>query len=416
MSCAPTIDNLTLRGLEAKQCTLPSGARVLAISDPRAKNLSLSLTIPAGMRHEQAMEHGTMHLIEHLVYQDSAQIGGLERQRTVAAAGGTLGGNTHMDYTEFYETGPVGSATPVARRLIEQVFYPRLSENQIEEQIQAVAAERAHRLHGVPGQRLPWPHLTGLYWSDYGSGHDGSGDTDLRGRVHAEQLRRIHRRYYRPEHCVLVALTPRDPLETVVELADVMAEVTVTAQDTESEPLRTPRAAPNPPHDQHGHGDRHRLIAVTQAAPARTVTDAFLGDTLTAELLAGQPGIDAAAGIFGLGDSTLPDLFVLIDDTNFTLDPAERLRAVSTAKEEKVQQAVRRAHYRAQKFVVDDERLVRTVARDLVLRDCPEFTLHLSAQLGGLRQDIQRSKTLIDESCQRLAGQPMATLTIRFAS
>lgn len=391
---------IRLRGHETRTTVLPSGARAIVLHAPAARNDSVVLGVPAGMRHEAPGEEGMLHLLEHLVYQDSEAVSGAVRQRAVADAGGVLGGHTHMDYTEFFETGPTGEAARIAQRMVEQVFRPALRAEQIAEQIRAVATERAHRLAPAPGRVLPWPHLTARYWADHPNAHDGSGDLDLADRADAEILRDLHRRHYRRDAAVLTAVTADDPGAVLTSLAD--ADAGVPAVDGGP---GVDRVAPGTPSPRYDPTPARRRLFATAAAPAAVVEDAVLGELLAAEALRGQPGLDASAGLFGPGDLVRDDLFVIVDDTAVPVNPCDRLRALLRIEDDVLERAVSRAVLRAEGVVRDDERLARSTARDALLRGAPGFAVEL---VEALAASAGRSRALLDVAVNRLAAQPFA--------
>lgn len=412
---------MTADRIRTHPITLPGGARVIVLHVPAARNDSVVLALPAGMRHEQPGEEGMLHLMEHLVYQDSVGVTGAVRQAQVAASGGVLGGHTHMDYTEFYETGARGEAGRIAERLIEQVFHPALRDEQIAEQIRAVATERAHRLAPAPGGVLPWPHLSARYWADHANGHDGSGDLDLAGRADAETLSALHRRHYRPSATVLTAVTSADPAPLRDALAAALARVdspgchvaSVSAGPGDGTrqpgPLQPAPVHPGVARPRYDRAPAARRLFATAAAPADTVSDALLGDILVAEAVSAQAGLDASAGLFGPGDLTRDDLFILVDDTAVAVNPCDRLRALSVADDAAVERARRRAVLRAEAVLRDDERLARSTARDALLRGIPGFAEQLVAALAA---SADRARALIDAAAVRLADSDFAALSV----
>lgn len=399
-------------GRDATLRRLPNGATVVALYRPTAMNDTVTLSIGAGMRDELPGEEGMMHLIEHMVYQDSNTISGTTRQRDVARAGATLGGHTHMDYTEFFETGSTEGLQIVAQRLVDQVFFPAFVEQQVEEQIVAVATERQQRLAPTPGQRLPWPHLSGMYWADHANGHDGSGDMGLRGRATVEALRALHQRTYRVSDAVLVAQTAQAPQATLETLAATLA------------PIRTPAGQPQPPrpaatvadavarHAEVIGGNKPRSIAVTQLSPATHITQELLGELLVAELLAIQPDLDASAGLFGPADLNEHDLLVIVDDSGLVVQPQDRISALRAAGQELICYAATRAAFRAEGLIRHDEKRVRTVARDVLLRGSVTFAGELVEPLIELADAPDDAQQMLASTCLRLSNQPYATLTI----
>ena len=414
MTTSVSLTGHDIRGLHAASTTLSNGARVLAIHAPQAKTSTVVLSLRAGMRDERRAEHnGIMRLIEHMVYQDSQTIQGLSRQGDVARAGSVPGGATHMDYTEFFETGSTQDLRTVAERLVDQVFFPAFRAEQLAQQIEAVATERRHRLAAAPGNVLPWPHLTGAYWYDHANGHDGSGDTDLTERVTPELLAALYRQLYHPAGAVMVALSPVPAPEAIHQLSEAFGCIAPGDAPSSNVPVGLPIT-------QHldagtvGTGSASRCLAVTRAATARAVTPQVLGDLLVAEALGTLDGLEARAGVLGLGERTHDDLLVLVDDTPCAVDPIERIRAVTTAKDSLVRHAICRAMYRAEQLVVDDARLARTVARDVLLRDIPEHSVQLVTALVELLDRPALARHLMVEASQRLTSQAFASMTVRY--
>ncbi|MFK0040283.1 M16 family metallopeptidase [Paenarthrobacter sp. NPDC090517] len=402
----------TLNGRAVYGMRLDAGTRLIAIHDPSARIISMSLGVPAGMRHEMPGEEGMLHLLEHMVYQDSADISASERQVSVHKAGGVLGGNTHMDYSEFYETGPMGHLEQISKRLVEQVFHPALTQHQITEQIDAVATERAQRLAQAPGGVLPWPHLTSRYWADHPNGHDGTGDIDLAKRVTSEKLRALHRRLYRPSVAVLTAVTSEDPLKTLRLLS---APFSGSSDEAPLVPAlqNSVRRGGSTSTIFSSAAKSTRVLSATAAACGHSASPEMLGDLVTAELLSQQDGIDASGGLFGPGDLTRDDLFVLVDDTGQAIDPCERYRALAIADDAAIMLAARRALLRMERFTHDDQRLVRTVTRDVLLRGTPTFAAELAESLAEISDDAARLRPVVTAAARRLADQDSVTLTIQ---
>lgn len=402
-----TLDGRAVYGMQ-----LDTGTRLIAVHDSSARILSVSLGVPAGMRHEMPGEEGMLHLLEHMVYQDSKNITALERQVSVHRAGGFLGGNTHMDYSEFYESGPTGHLEQISSRLVEQVFQPALTQEQIAEQIDAVATERAQRLAPAPGGILPWPHLTTRYWADHSNGHDGTGDSDLATRVTREKLQALHGRLYRPSAAVLTAVTAEDPLKTLRFLAAPFSGI---SDQTPVVPVLqdSVRRGGSTSTIYSGGAASTRLLSATAAALGHSAGPDLLGDLVAAELLSQQDGLDASAGLFGPGDLTRDDLFVLVDDTGQAIDPSERFRALAVADDAAMILAALRAVLRLERFTHHDQRLARTVTRDVLLRGTPTFAVELADALAGISHDATRLRTLVTASARRLAEQDSVSLTVQ---
>lgn len=405
---------VAISGRRVHDAQLDSGTRLFAIHDPHARNVTVSIGVPGGMRHEAPGEEGMLHLLEHMVYQDSEGADGSARHAAVQRAGGILGGNTHMDYSEFYETGRVGSLDHISRRLAEQVFRPALRRDQLAAQIRAVAVERSRRLAPAPGHVLPWPHLTARHWADHPNSHDGSGDLDLAERATPDTLRNLHQRLYRASAAVVTAVTPEDPHRALHVLAEAISPMTDVGAPTPVVPRARPSAGSDTVIRVAGPPSTRRLFA-TAATASPSVNPDLLGEVIAAEALSLQSGLDASAGVFGPGDMIHDDLFILVDDTGHPVSLSDRLEALVTADDATVFGAAQRAVLRTERLIHDDERLARTVGRDVLLRGTPTFTSELVEAIADLSLDIGSVRPLIGLAGQRLAAQSLVSLTIRSA-
>ncbi len=387
-----------------------TGTELVIVRDPNALNDAVSVSVRAGMRDEKPGQEGMMHLLEHVIYQDSENFTAAEREATLH--GGVLGGNTHMEYMEFYELSQTGSALAMVDRMLDQVFHPAVHAHQVAEQIQAVATERANRLAPAPGEVLPWPHLTQRAWLDHAHNHDGTGNVDLEGRATSETLRSLHEQYFHAANTVVCIVTSQDP-DSIRDKAAALLEQHIPSR-APTYPVHTHAKSPSESshitvQDSKQRFRHARTITVTQLPPDLPPA----GPIIAAEALKTVPRLDASAGLFGPFDIAYDDLFVLVDDTSISIRPADRLRAVLSLTDQDLQRCVNQALFLIEKQVHDTGQLARTIARDTLLRSIPDFTHNAIDQLGGLLAAPYDTRGLITQTVDRLASQPAISTTIQ---
>ncbi|MDY6052395.1 MAG: insulinase family protein [Rothia sp. (in: high G+C Gram-positive bacteria)] len=412
--------NRTLLKNHGHEELIVEGLRAIAVHDQRATNFSISLAVPAGMRDEEPGQEGFFHLIEHMIYQDSHASTADQRGTAISSEGGILGGNTHMDYTEFYETGNPIYLKISLHRILEQVFFPAFKVHQLDDQVQAVATERFHRLAKAPGGVLPWPHLTGQFWSDYANGHDGSGDLGLRERATTTALTDIHQRYYQLGESVVVIISPL-PAEQVfgyveralaklglVHHAHSAATAKISQRKGAGQPIqRSVTSYLNQPVEWGS-----RRISVTRNVDTDIISPHLLGSLLVAETLSGVRALDASAGIFGVADTPYDDLFVLVDDTNAPLEPADRFNSVKTASDSAVKLAAQRAILRLESNIYNDQKISRVMARDAVIRYDPHYIYRLTRRLRNIENQTDTLRELANKAADSFENQVFASLII----
>ncbi|GAA1408560.1 peptidase M16 [Glutamicibacter uratoxydans] len=398
-------------GQDSLSKTLPQGTQLISISDPRALTTTVVLAFPSGMRDELPGEEGFMHLLEHMVYQDSQRCSSKEREQAIQSTGGVLGGHTHMNYTEFYETGLPHHLEAMVDRLVEQVFNPSLNEQQILDQIAAVATERRQRLSQAPGEILPWPHMLPQVWADFAHSHDGSGDEGLQGKAEADTLRRIHATRYRSSEAVLVASGPSaaETMMKVLEQAEIPIQQPQPARSEQGSALFRGSSArriglPNV--------KQKRVISVAPMSDSAGISEQLLGETICASMLSLLNGVDASAGMFGAGDMTTNDLFVLIEDGPAGLGAEARIQALKFADATLTARAVQRAIFTVEKQIHNDESHARSIARDVLLRQDTAFVRSFYDALKALGEQPAQARALVEKTSESLLNRSWHVLEL----
>lgn len=392
-----------------------AGITVAIIPDPSSELFSISLGVAVGMRDEKPGQDGIFHLLEHMVYRDSRGKTAQERELEVQYSGGILGGNTHMDYTEFYESGVSALLEQSIYRLVEQVFFPAFKTPQIEEQIRAVALERNNRLQNAPGEVLPWPHLTGMYWESFAESHDGTGTLELAQHVSVNDLQEVHRTFYIPESSVLTVMTSQEPHNILEQVLDIVDSFDFTHfSHPQEKHVGEIEIKYNPVTRTINSQDfvGKRVLSAGASSTCATCNDEHLGELLLAEVLSLQPALDASAGVFGIGDMTAYDLFVLVDDSGAVIDPRAHVRAAQYVSSEVLTRAFYRAMYKVERSIRDNQQLVRSTARDFLLRNNPGFMGDILGALKNLIDDDVRLRELLLDAVSRIANQSFAVLTV----
>ncbi|WP_310021471.1 insulinase family protein [Microbacterium resistens] len=391
---------------------LANGARTVVVHDPRAKNCTVVLAVAAGMRHERPGQEGMMHLLEHVIYQDSERILATDRQYQLERSGAVLGGHTHMDYSEYYETAAPDDLLQMVGRLDDQVFAPAFEPGQIRTQVHGVAEERTRRLGAAPGGVLPWPHLTQRLWLDWPNRHDGTGDLDLLERATPATLQKLHQHHYRRANAVLVVFTPIASELVHEGIESIFGAVDRLGRPTDQLALRGVPAGIDQDVRIQSESPTGRRLQAVRLADSLEITDLVLGEQLAAAALRGQQSIDASAGLFGPGDLAHDDLFVIVDDSGLALDAEDRFQALPTISGEMLDQAIAGAAFRVEKLIHDDEHATRTIARDLLLRGDVAFSEKFVSKLSALIGKPEHARELLDSASCRLAAQPAVSITL----
>ncbi|WP_233509225.1 pyrroloquinoline quinone biosynthesis protein PqqF [Pluralibacter gergoviae] len=207
--------------IDVDRLTLANGLRCHLIHQPQAREAAALLKVDAGSLQEPDRWPGLAHLLEHLLFADSADFRGEERLMPWAQRrGGQVNASTRLGESAFFfQAGaddlPVGLA-----RLVDMLVAPLLLPEAITQEIAVIDAEyRLLQTHAdmlceaALFDLLPDPPSLGRF--RVGSGRTfGDNVTET-----AAALRAFHRRYYGAANAALWLQGPQ-PLAELARLAE----------------------------------------------------------------------------------------------------------------------------------------------------------------------------------------------------
>lgn len=165
---------------EVERFTLPNGLRVVLSPDRSAPVIGVAVVYDVGIRSEPEGRTGFAHLFEHLMFQGSGNLEKLAHFRYVQGAGGTFNGSTHLDYTDYFETAPSNALERMLFLEADRMRGPRLTEENLQNQIDVVKEEIRVNVLNRPYGGFPWLKLPPVMFDTFANAHDGYGSfTDL---------------------------------------------------------------------------------------------------------------------------------------------------------------------------------------------------------------------------------------------
>jgi zinc protease len=181
---------------EVERFTLPNGLRVVLSADRSAPVIGVAVVYDVGIRSEPEGRTGFAHLFEHLMFQGSANLEKLAHFRYVQGAGGTFNGSTHLDYTDYFETAPSNALERMLFLEADRMRGPRLTEENLQNQIDVVKEEIRVNVLNRPYGGFPWLKLPPVMFDTFPNAHDGYGSfTDLEAATVADAAEFFDRYY-----------------------------------------------------------------------------------------------------------------------------------------------------------------------------------------------------------------------------
>ncbi|HET9387890.1 MAG TPA: pitrilysin family protein [Gemmatimonadales bacterium] len=145
-----------------EQFTLPNGLRVIYSEDRSTPIVTVNLWYEVGSRNERPGRSGFAHLFEHMMFQGSAHVKKTEHNQLLERAGADFNGSTAEDRTNYYQTVPSNRLNLALWLEADRMRSLAITEENFENQRQAVKEERRLRVDNQPYQAaftdgLTWP-------------------------------------------------------------------------------------------------------------------------------------------------------------------------------------------------------------------------------------------------------------------
>src|SRR4051794_40104580 len=176
--------------------TLDNGLRVVLTPDRSAPVVGVAVVYDVGIRSEPEGRTGFAHLFEHLMFQGSENLEKLAHFRHVQGAGGTFNGSTHLDFTDYFEVLPAGALERALFLEADRMRGPRLTEENLLNQIDVVKEEIRVNVLNRPYGGFPWLKLPPVMFSTFPNAHDGYGSFGDLDSATVDDARAFFDRYY----------------------------------------------------------------------------------------------------------------------------------------------------------------------------------------------------------------------------
>jgi zinc protease len=233
---------------------LANGLRVVLSQDSSVPTVTVAMYYHIGFRIEPRNRTGFAHLFEHLMFQESSNLGKGEADRLVSGNGGVANGSTRFDYTNFFEVVPSHVLEPVLWVEAERMRGLALSEASLQNQKDVVKNEVRVNVLNRPYGGFPWLDLPQAANRNWFNAHNFYGEFADIDAATLEDVRSFYDTYYVPANAVLVVAGDFEPAAARAAIAryfgplparpkPVHADVSEPPQKAErSSKVRDPRA------------------------------------------------------------------------------------------------------------------------------------------------------------------------------
>jgi zinc protease len=194
------------------QFTLANGMTLIVKPDRRAPTVAHMLWVRVGAMDEVDGTSGVAHILEHMLFKGTAQLGPGEFSRRVAAMGGRENAFTSRDATGYYQQIPSNRLEEVMKLEADRFANNRWPDDEFRRELEVVKEERRLRIEDSPRAML-YEVISGATYlaSPYRRPISGwMGDLET---MAPQDAREFFQRWYVPANAAVVVAGDVDPLQ-----------------------------------------------------------------------------------------------------------------------------------------------------------------------------------------------------------
>jgi zinc protease len=201
----------------------PDGLHVLLFPDNSKPKVTVNMTYLVGSRHEGYGETGMAHLLEHLMFRETATRTDIKKE--LVDHGAVMNGTTSWDRTNYFET--VNATDENLRWAIQleadRMVNARIDKKNLDAEMTVVRNE-FERGENSPDRILQQRAIETAYtWHNYGKLPIGNR-SDIEN-VPIPKLAAFYQKYYQPDNAVLTIAGKFDDSQTLAWVADAFSRV-----------------------------------------------------------------------------------------------------------------------------------------------------------------------------------------------
>ncbi len=204
-----------------KEYKLSNGLQILLIPDATQSNVVVNIVYHVGSRHEGYGEKGMAHLLEHMLFKSTKNLGDIKKM--LSDKGGNANGTTFYDRTNYFEVFPSNDENIRWSLQMEadRMLNCTLLQSDLDKEFSVVRNEFEIG-ENDPGSVLNERILSTAYlWHNYGNSTIGSKE-DIE-RVKTDRLRKFYEKYYQPDNATLIVAGKFDEKKVVDQISEYFA-------------------------------------------------------------------------------------------------------------------------------------------------------------------------------------------------
>ena len=208
-----------------QRTTLDNGLRIITVTMPHTRSVSICIFIGVGSRYETEAEAGVSHFIEHLLFK------GTQKRATARAiseaiegVGGILNGGTDKELTLYWCKVAQPHFELALDVLADMLLHSRFDPQDIEKERQVII-EEINMSNDSPTQRVNML-IDGLLWPEHPLGRDIAGSKESVTAITRQVMLDYRQGQYLPDNTVVTVAGNMQHQEVVTAISQAIGNWT----------------------------------------------------------------------------------------------------------------------------------------------------------------------------------------------
>ena len=214
LAASPISTQSKVPGLALTDMHLNNGLRVILVPDHAAPVVAICVTYKVGSRDEQRGHTGVAHLLEHLMFEGSENVGKGEHFLLTLNNGGRANATTTEDRTDYFEELPRNQLELGLFLEADRMRALKADQSNLDNQRKSVKEERRLRIDNQPYGRS-YLEIDKLSYDNFAYGHSVLGESSDLDAATLEKVRQFSRTYYGPNNAVLTLVGDFEVAEAI---------------------------------------------------------------------------------------------------------------------------------------------------------------------------------------------------------
>jgi predicted Zn-dependent peptidase len=182
---------------------LDNGIRIVSEEIGHVRSISIGIWVESGSRHENRMNNGTAHFIEHMLFKGTQRRSAFEIASAIDSVGGIMNAATGKESTSFYIKIPDYHLETAIDLLADIFISSRFHEDDIDKE-RSVVLQEIRMAEDEPGDYIH-DFFEGLFWKEHPLGMNILGSREKVALFHRHDLLGFFHDRYKGSNLVIAA-------------------------------------------------------------------------------------------------------------------------------------------------------------------------------------------------------------------